>query len=168
MACACDAGFGAAEPPRFPNVERVLARYIRDELRAGRSFWISPELNSDVLRGMDPDALDKMWPGGLGFLPALAAVFSAVVGAASTVGSAVVAAAPSIASIAGSAAAIKTADAANKQLAQRNTGIAIPQSAAAPIVNAVQNDVLGNTGLTPSMLAMLAVGGIGLILLARR
>jgi hypothetical protein len=156
MACACNLG-EAGTDRRFPAVEKALLVYIRDKLRTGESFYISPELNSDALRGVDPDEFSRAT--GLGFFQA---VIAAVATAASAIGSAAVAAAPSIASIYGSAAAIKTANAANKTLA--TSGIAIPNAAAPQIMGAVQQDIMG---ISPSLLMLLG-GGAVIFLLARK
>lgn len=166
----CNCGMGEAdtailEPPtetRFPTVEKVLAKYIADCLRDGVAFYIDPTLNSDVLRGVvDPDDIDTMF--GMGFLPGLGAIFSAVIGAAATVGKAVIAVAPAVAEIGGTYAAVKTAQAANKQLASKGT--VIPNGIAAQTVQAAQNDF---GGLSSNTLLLLAGGFAALMIFTSR
>jgi hypothetical protein len=163
---------GASDiPQRFPRLERVLAKYIAAEMRAGNEFYISADLNSDVLRGVNPDQIEAMYPmlpdpGGLGFLEFLIPIFTAIAGAAGTVGTAVAAAAPSIASIAGTVASIKAIDAANQHTA--SAGVTVPQSIAVPAVTAVKQDLLAGTGLSPTVLAIGAAGLLAVVLLTGR
>lgn len=77
----------------FPATERVLTNYIRQQQALGKSWYISPQLNSDVYDGGT----------GLGFLP----IFAAIGSAAAAIGAKVVALGPTIASVAGTAGSIK-------------------------------------------------------------
>lgn len=84
---------GGYDGAQFPGVERVLRNYILREQAAGRSWYISPELNSD------------MYSSGLGVLP----IFATIAAAATKIGATVMAAAPKIASVAGTVQAVQAA-----------------------------------------------------------
>lgn len=166
MTCAC--GLGGAIPRRFPTVEKVLAKWIADQIRAGNYYYISPELNSDVqaAQGVTPEMITGMYPNnaGLGQFEFLPAIFAAIGSVATTVGTTVAAVAPSVASIVGTVASIKTINAANNRLAQQTPAVVVPTSAATQTVQAVQQDLLSQLGITPTM-AMLGIGGLVAILL---
>lgn len=161
--CACE-----SVPSRFLNVERVLVKYIADCLRRNEPFYISPDLNDAALSGsVNPDQLEAEWgktETGLGFLAFLAPVFSAVAGAASTVGSAAASILPQVASIAGSAASIQAISQTNKVTAPQS--VAVPTAIAPQVVNAVQQDMLGGLGISNTTL-LIGAGVLGLVLLMR-
>jgi hypothetical protein len=188
MDCACDhAAFGDASPPRFPTVEKVLARYIRDCLNADRPFYISPELNSDALADMKPHAdqiyqmvgkvpanIEELSPNpnwafdepGFGQFEFIPAILSAIGSVAATVGSTVAAVAPTIATVAGTVASVKTIQAANNSSSLQNQGIAIPTTLAPQVTAATQQDLIA--GIPNN--ALLLYGGMflfALVLLKR-
>lgn len=159
---------GMSGPPRFRNLERVLAQYITDCLKSETPFYISPDLNSDTLAYMRPYADDI--PGmfktsGIGFLAFLAPIISAIAGVASTVGTTAVAIAPAVGNIVGGVAAIKTINAVNNKTKTTN-GVQVPTAIAPQAVAAIQQDV-GGTGLTSGTLLLIAGGFAALMLLKR-
>lgn len=157
--CACSVGLGenlagvSEQPRRFPQIEQVLGDYIQQCLATNTPFYISPELNSDVLTHEDQ----------LGFF---AMILAAIASAASAIGSTVAAVAPSIASIAGTVVSLKSlagqqqiATAANQQLNPQ--GYNIPNAIGSQVVN-------GAFGFSNQQLLLLGGGALLLVLLMKK
>lgn len=155
----CRGGFGAAPvnlANHAPATTRVLYDYVIGKLQTGEPFFISEEINSDVMR-MD----------GMGFLPAIFAAVSAI---APTI--------TSVASVAGTVAAVKGAK-KGKQLTAEEIAAAVTPAVKAQLaadgVN-LPNDVAQKTVAAsildsfgeqnrPWVIAGLA--GVGLLLLLK-
>lgn len=91
--CGCGGSCGMGEA--FPHIERVLNAYVHEKIATNQPFYISPDLNSDVLQ-MD----------GMGFFAAIAAT---VAKAATAIGTTVKAVAPTVIKGAEVAAAVNAA-----------------------------------------------------------
>jgi hypothetical protein len=169
MGCGCNAsGMGGAIPAKFPTLERVFAKWIADQLRAGNYYYISPELNSDVQRaqGVTPDMILGMYPkdSGLGQFEFLPAIFAAIGSIATTVGTTVASVAPAIGSIVGTVSSIQTLQAANSHSNLTSIGVQVPGQLAPQVTSAVKTDLLSQLGITPTM-AILGVGGLLAVLM---
>ncbi len=180
MDCGCatlagsapaEAGF-TVQPRRFPNLERVFARYIADCISNGVPFYINAQLNTAALKGLDPVELMQMFPdlkGGLGQFEFLFPIFTAIAAAASTTGTAILAAAPGIASIAGSVSALTSAGiSANNVLQASNQPTIIPAAIIPQAAAATARDVGGLGGLSTNAVLLVGGGLVLLLFLARR
>lgn len=141
------------------RVRRILEKYVREKSAKKEPFYITAELNSEVLYGVPADH-------GMGFLQFLVAAFAAIAHIA-----------PAIANIAGAIGAVKavsggsssakpdpaaTAQALTPDIlaALQARGIMLPSSIAPQVVHAGLLD-----SLSPENQQLLLFGGLGLIAL---
>lgn len=144
-------GFGSAPVTEFPRTQAVLLKYVMDQLRARKSFYLSPTVNSATLY---PHYLSA----GLGQLDD---IISAVSGLASTVGSAIGIVKSVSGSSTPSSASPSTTDQVTAQVIAnlQADGINLPSSVAGSTVGAGLADLFG-----PTEMPWWLVGG-GLLLL---
>lgn len=134
----------------YANTERALLAYVQEKLRTGQPFWISADVNSDVLNG---------GMAGFGFLPALIAAVTAI--------------APTVANVVGTVAAVKGMSSGGGKSASADQvaaailpsvkaklaadGVTLPADAAQSIVGASLLDSFGAQNRP------LVIGGLGLL-----
>lgn len=154
-------GYGDASVSQFPRIEAILLKYVLAQLKAGNDFYISPSVNSQVLRshymGQFDDILSAVesLAGNVGQAVGLA---SSISGGGDILKNGLI---PGLLSSGGSSAPATTSDQITAQVIAnlQADGINLPSSVANQTVGAGLADLFG-----PREMPFWLVGG-GILLL---
>lgn len=165
--CRNEVGLGDAPTPRYPHIEAALKNWIDGQNAAGRDWYISAELNSDLYRN----------DTGFGFIGPLIASIGAVaakIGPAVVKGAEIVGMAKATGALkggGGSSSGVTSDDIAAAVTPQvvaalAAQGVTLPPAAAQQVTQAGLNDIFGVN--TKPLLIAAAVGVAALLLFRRR